>query len=84
MNLDAGERGVDGDASRHCLEVFCHDERVALGLEPGVVLFWLILSQPQLRTPSAVGHVDPQDYVRLVLEVLVELFLPGLGNGDHE
>jgi hypothetical protein len=62
----------------------CDDELVSVDFEPLIVFFRLILSQPQLRAPSAEGHVDPKYGIRLVLEMLFELLLPGLGNGDHE
>jgi len=82
--LDAGKRRVDGDVACKGREVLGDDESVAFGLEMAVLFFWLILSQPQLRTPSAIGHVDAQDGCGLVVEMLVELLLARLGQCNHE
>jgi len=82
--LQSEERGIDGDVSGKLLEFLFDDEPVSVDFELLIFFFRLILSQPQLRAPSAECHVDPQNEVRPVLETLVELLLSGLGNSDHE
>jgi hypothetical protein len=84
FDLDAGKGCVNGDVARKILYVLRNDEAVSVRLEPVISVFWLILSQPQLRTPSAEGHVDAQVRGRLPVEMLVELLSARLGQSNHE
>jgi len=57
VHLYPDERAVNGDIAGKGLQIRSYDKVVPVDLVAVIAVFWLILSQPQLRAASAIGHI---------------------------